>query len=372
MHVLGASTAGRDSVADGGPARSSRSARSSVARQRTVPLSVVLPLRDRARRAADGSLNGPTRWVQRSPAPTAASPGWRTSAASAGAAPVTWLVDPAVLDALRTSAAATRRSSLGSERQPGRRRRPARDVPTAAPRRARQPERPVTGAPERRRSAPAPTTRAGDVPADHPRRPHARPGVRRPRRRRAGPPAAPPCCAGPTTSRTRSMTGAQPRPARPWWRRPAATSTPPARPHPRSTLCVLSDHGDPRPGPVAGSPDGPATLVLTDERAVPAARRPNSPTPPSPLRQRILAEAALEAPGRRAGRRSCSLPRRLEPGPDWRDADSSAACRCRGSSWSTDPARGDHGRTTASCPTDRLPSSRERGRVPSNIAATRG
>ncbi len=71
-----------------------------VARRRTVPSPSYFPLRERACRAADGSLNGPARWVNLTD-PDGRLARLADFAASAGAAPVTWLLDLAVLDALR-------------------------------------------------------------------------------------------------------------------------------------------------------------------------------------------------------------------------------------------------------------------------------
>ncbi len=124
----------------GAHARSSRSSRPQIARERTVPVSVVLPLRDRARRDADGSLNGPTRWVN-----LTRSDGRLTRladfGASAGDAPVSWLVDVAVLDALSDFANGNPPLSLGpaldARGRDGRRRRTAAtedpDDPDASP-----------------------------------------------------------------------------------------------------------------------------------------------------------------------------------------------------------------------------------------------
>ncbi len=64
VHALGTNAAGRDLVADGRARTFIPLVPRSMARRRTLPLSVVLPLRGRARRAADGSLNGPARWVR--------------------------------------------------------------------------------------------------------------------------------------------------------------------------------------------------------------------------------------------------------------------------------------------------------------------
>ncbi len=152
MHALGASAAGRDLVADGRARTFIPLVPPSVARRRTVPLSVVLPLRERARRAADGSLNGPARWVNLTD-PDGRLARLADFAASAGGAPVTWLLDPAVLDALEDFGRGNPPLSLGSERRRRRRRR-RQPLRTAAPRprRARLPSRGVPDEEQRARA----------------------------------------------------------------------------------------------------------------------------------------------------------------------------------------------------------------------------
>ncbi len=116
VHALGTSLDGRDAVADGRARTFIPLVPPQIARERTVPVSVVLPLRDRARRDADGSLNGPTRWVN-----LTRSDGRLTRladfGASAGDAPVSWLVDAAVLDALSDFADGNPPLSLGPPRR---------------------------------------------------------------------------------------------------------------------------------------------------------------------------------------------------------------------------------------------------------------
>ena len=116
VHALGSSPEGRDVVADGRARTFIPLVPPAIARKRTVPVSVVLPLRDRARRDADGSLNGPTRWVNLT------KPEGRLSrladfGASAGSAPVSWLVDASILDALSDFGDGNPPLSLGPPRR---------------------------------------------------------------------------------------------------------------------------------------------------------------------------------------------------------------------------------------------------------------
>ncbi len=131
VHALGTSSDGRDANADGRARTFIPLVPPQVARKRTVPVSVVLPLRDRARRDADGSLNGPTRWVNLT-RPDGRLTRLADFGASAGSAPVSWLVDVAVLDALSDFANGNPPLSLGPTMRSGpgrgrrRRRRPRR------------------------------------------------------------------------------------------------------------------------------------------------------------------------------------------------------------------------------------------------------
>lgn len=93
VHVLGASSEGRDGFADG-------RARTFVPlvdrRSGTTDVALVVPLRDRVRRAADGRLLGLDRW-QRSLERGRLRALLDLVEASDG--PLTWLLDPAILDA---------------------------------------------------------------------------------------------------------------------------------------------------------------------------------------------------------------------------------------------------------------------------------
>lgn len=96
IHALGESSAGRDVTADG-------RARTFLPRlngsDRRVKTALVLPLRASLKHDDDGSLSDPAEWA------TNLSPDGRLGAlvdagAAAGSRPLTWLVDPAVTDAV--------------------------------------------------------------------------------------------------------------------------------------------------------------------------------------------------------------------------------------------------------------------------------
>ena len=99
VHALGTGVDGRDAVADGRARTFIPRLTPRQARTASVPVSLVVPLREPARRAADGSLEDPQQWVD------LADAGGRLShladfADAAGSRPFTWVADPAVLDAL--------------------------------------------------------------------------------------------------------------------------------------------------------------------------------------------------------------------------------------------------------------------------------
>ena len=78
VHALGTSAAGRDLVADG-RARSFIPLVTGPQTDAASDVSLVLPMRERARRAADGSLNGPDPVGRAHRHRRAARPGWPTS-----------------------------------------------------------------------------------------------------------------------------------------------------------------------------------------------------------------------------------------------------------------------------------------------------
>lgn len=97
VHALGQSPDGRDAIADG----RARTFLPLVPRtRRSVATALVVPLRQRISHAADGSLDDLEAWTD------LLSPGGRLRSlvdfgASAGTRPLTWLVDPALTDAVR-------------------------------------------------------------------------------------------------------------------------------------------------------------------------------------------------------------------------------------------------------------------------------
>lgn len=315
VHALGTSVDGRDLVADGRSRTFIPLLPEELTRRRIVPLSVVLPLRERARRAADGSLNGPARWVNLT------APDGRLSrivdfGASAGAAPLTWLLDPAALDALQDfgqgnaplSLGSARRSDEGGGEEPG-----GSPSPSPSP-------TPITGAVEESERARANavlqsalSTLRGDTVLSLG---YGDPDVASLARR------------GPNLlrrseelsllrMRAHNLAGS------PVVAPPGGYFDPGQLGRIRSgTVMVLSDHEDLEQPPLSRLPSG-QDLVQTDQRAVSGGPSPNAARAPLALRQRILAEAALEvAKGSDPVRPVVvSLPPRWNPGPYWREAD---------------------------------------------------
>ena len=311
VHALGDDPDGRDTVADGRARTFIPLVPRQLARRGTVPVSVVLPLRERARRAADGSLNGPARWVNLT------RPDGRLSrladfAASAGAAPVTWLLDPAVLDALRTSAAATRRSRSDP-------RAPATAERTRATPTTRQQPRDRRGVAER----PTPSASAAPGRAPRSRRAAHAPVLEtsspRPARDTvlnlgyADPDVAALARRGPSLLRraddlSRAGCGLRPRrPRRSWPRRSGYFDPDLARRAPAGTRCCsLSDHGDLQQPTLSDLPTG---QQLAAQRRAGGHRRARAHRRPRP------AGPAAADPGR--GRARGDQGRRGPPARSW-------------------------------------------------------
>ena len=324
VHALGANGEGRDLVADGRARTFIPLVTARQARERSVPVSVVLNLRERARRAADGTLNGPTRWVKL----TAAS-GRLTRivefGASAGTAPVSWLVDPAVLDALDDFRRGNPPLSLEAEEPPG-------ENPEEDPE-EEDPEEPPSEGP-----SPTATTKLGpDSPSEEERvraltvleaflataRTHtlftlgySDPDVASLARRRAS-----------LIKRANDLAA---RRMKAWGLTGTATVAPPTgyfdpdllSEVSEDALLVLTDRGRLQNPTLSRLPSG-QELVLTDARARTGGPTPEAPRAALALRQRILSEAALEvAKGDEPTRPIVvTLPYGWDPGVNWRQAN---------------------------------------------------
>lgn len=96
VQVLGTDTAGRDKAADG-RARTFLPLVDAGKKTTPVKTAVVVPLRQRVLRQPDGTIAAPEKWVQR------LSTGGRLDNVLTFAAghPVSWLIDPAVIDAIK-------------------------------------------------------------------------------------------------------------------------------------------------------------------------------------------------------------------------------------------------------------------------------
>ncbi|MET0838892.1 MAG: DUF6049 family protein, partial [Marmoricola sp.] len=319
VHALGATTEGRDVVADGRARSFIPLVPEDVARRRTVPVSVVLPLRDRARRAVDGSLNGPARWVNLT------RPEGRLSrladfAASAGTAPVTWLLDPAVLDALQDFGRGNPPITLGpAQASTGDEEGDGGDDPGSSPSPSPAPA-PVSGTPSEGQQARANAVLEGLLAATRSdtvlNLGYADPDVVSLVRR--GPVLL--RRADDLSSRSlqaHNLTGTPVvAPPQGYFDPQLLASIPPEK------LMLLSDHGDLEQPVVSRLPTG-QELVLGDQRALAGGPSPTLPRTALPMRQRILAEAALEATKGDAPVRPVvvSLPPRWNPGTYWREAD---------------------------------------------------
>ncbi len=321
VHALGSNREGRDLRADGRARTFIPLVPRKLARRRNVDVSVVLPLRARARRASDGSLNGPARWV------TLTGPQGRLSrlvdfAASAGSDPLTWLVDPAVLDALEDFGHGNPPLSLGPGERSGESGSPG-DASSAPPKGSPSPSAsptPISGTPteEQQQQATSVLERFLATARTHPLLSlgYADPDVASLARRRAFLLRR----AEDLSSRSLRARGLT---AEPTVAPPRGYFDPDllSRLAPGSLL-VLSDHGKLAEPTLSRLPSG-QDLVLSDERAVTGGPAPSAARGPLALRQRLLAEAALEVTNGDAPARPVvlNLPSGWNPGPWWRQAD---------------------------------------------------
>ena len=330
VHALGTSSDGRDSSADGRARTFIPLVPPQVARRRTVPVSVVLPLRDRARRDADGSLNGPTRWVNLT-RPDGRLTRLADFGASAGSAPVTWLVDVAVLDALSDFANGNPPLSLG----PAQRADPGRDSdapggsdpnpedgdsqesngPSPSPEPHTAPDSPDAATRERTRSVLE--TFLSSTRKD----PVLRVGY-------ADPDVAALARLGPNlllrsddlAARRMVAWGLNGRPA--VAPRNGYFDTDLLTEIPRDSLMLLTDRGRLQTPVLSNLPSG-QQLLMSDERVATGGPAPIAARDPLALRQRVLSEAALEATKGDETPRPVVLdiPATWNPGPHWRAAD---------------------------------------------------
>ncbi len=321
VHALGANTDGRDPGADGRARTFIALVSPRQARQRSVPVSVVLPLRDRARRAADGSLNGPARWVSLTKVEGRLSR-LVDFGASAGTAPVSWLVDPAVLDALDDFRQGNPPLSLGTaeaetpeekpEEKPGQQQsESASPSPSPSP----KPGSPTQGQRDRASTVLErflATARTKDLFTLG----YADPDVVSLARRRAG------------LIKTADDLAAVRMEA--WGLTGSPTIAPPSgyfdpdllgEISPEALL-LLTDRGRLANPPLSRLTSG-QDLVLNDERALTGGPSPTAPRDPLALRQRILSEAALEVTKGDEPTRPIvvRLPYGWNPGFNWRQAD---------------------------------------------------
>ncbi len=324
VHALGANTDGRDLVADGRARTFVPLLTRQQSRTRSVPVSVVLPMRERARRAADGSLNGPGRWAN-----LTSADGRLTRlvdfGASAGTAPVSWTVDAAVLDALADFGAGNPPISLGT---PG--------APSDPPDDADEQPQPDSGQSPGTSPSATPSARPGGPDRDERARAtavleaflatartqdlyttgYSDPDVAALARRRPGLIARADDLAA-TRLAARGLSGT--RTVAP----PTGYFDPDLLPEiAAGSLMLLSDHGRLTAPPLSRLPSG-HELVLTDARTQAGGPAPNEALGPLAMRQRILAEAALEAAKGDEPARPIvvTLPGGWDPGPYWRQAD---------------------------------------------------
>lgn len=327
VHALGANTRGRDLVADGRARTFIALVPPLMARRHNIQVSVVLPLRERARRGADGRLAEPARWSDLT------RPDGRLGrlvdfGASAGQTPVTWLVDPATLDALDDISRGNPPLSLGLVRTSGGTRTPSSPTTPPTPSATEPPALPADPAPsaaeDTARGTATRVLRAFLATA----RSHtlfalgyADPDVASLARRRPS-----------LLRRAEQLTASRMK------ARGLSSTAVVAPPNgffdatllpeiPPDALLVLSDHGLLNSPAISRLPSG-HRLVLADARASSGGPAPTAPRDPLALRQRILADAALEitesargsGPTQQPRPLVVTLPRGWDPGPSWTQA----------------------------------------------------
>lgn len=358
VHALGSSSEGRDSVADGRARTLIPVVSAAAARSSQVSVSLVLPLREAATRAADGSLAGPRRWVQRTSARLERLADFADSSESR---PLTWLLDPAVLDALQDLGQGNPPLSLGPAERAGAGAPPPEDGSSDSQ------EPADSTAPEPSTAEPSPTSPSGgdtepEIDEDGLPDPSEAAAAREllddlveqmgseevlalpyadvdaVALARDRPELLVRAVGASQLSLTDRDLEADPVIAPPDGKVDLPVVAETLSRLPDGTGVVLSDQGDLElpaaaalelddAGQVSES-DGvraPSPLVLTDERASAGGPSPGAATDPLALRQRVLAEAAIEAeqatadgPGARPV--VVMLPDDYDPGPSWSEA----------------------------------------------------
>jgi hypothetical protein len=333
-HALGTSAEGRDAVADGRARTFIPLVTTAAAREVAggpVPVSVLLPLRERVRRAADGSLERPDRW-SRLTGSNGRLARLAAFAATARAGETTWILDPAVLDAIDDYAQGDRPLSLGTPpaEEPERGDDPSASEGEAsdAPSPSEDPEQDADGgadgdeelppgSPDADERAAARAVLEGLVTAARDDRllhlGYADPDVAALLRRRPALQAR----AEELAARRLQLRGMS---------ATKAVAPPDGLFDPDlvselsvDTRLVLSDRGRVTTDPTARTNTG-QQVVFTDARASSGGPAPTRPADPLALRQRILAEASLAIYDEAPRPVVVALPNRWDPGPEWQQA----------------------------------------------------
>ena len=326
MHVLGGSqSTGRDTIADG---RARTFIPQLPRRTPSTRLALVVPVKAEVRRGAAGRLLGFGAWGR------SLGPDGRLdrllNLSGRTTAPITWVVDPAVLDAARSVSQDNPKIDPGPDGSgDGRervadpvRRRPRRPRPrptAAATARARRRGRRVRAVGPGGRG---PRLARGVQPAGADAHRDDR-AVRRPRRGRgARHPARRALPAGPQPERgdDGGQRGRQP----PAWSTRSTAGCRPRRcaPSTRTRPVLLRDQAFPEAQRPVLTRHGRAPVVLTDTTAGSGGPRPNARYAALAMRQRLLAESALHAlSAERDQPLVVSTPPYWDPGSTWSDAD---------------------------------------------------
>jgi hypothetical protein len=270
-------------------------------------VALVVPVRQQVRRDAQGRLLNPSAWSDLL-APEGRLGRVAAFATAAGPTPLTMLIDPAVLDAVRDLAAGNPALSLGTSTRPG---------PSGSPSPSESPSRSQDRVDAADRVAAAAWLESVKIAA----RRHTALGLG---------------YADPDTAAVvRSSSGlyslatrlsaesfadlridALPTVAPPTgWLADATV----ARLKTQTTV-LLSDHGSPRSRTRWLAPRG-QDLVLTDAGAASGGPAPTAPLDALALRQRILADAALRTGEKTQGPMVVTLPPGWNPGATWQSAD---------------------------------------------------